>query len=97
MKRKFLIYSNQPYQEETRVYYKSTTFKSSDWDAYGSNPAKTIHWAMLIQDAMLFDTREAAQAVIHNHIDDLTNVDSKYIHVIQITDKQLFKATLAGK
>ena len=97
MKRKFIICSNQPYQEEYRVYYKSTTFTNSDWDAYGSCPAKTVQWAALTQDAKLFGTRVEALDVIEKDIDDLTNVDAKYVHIMQITDKQRFKAILTGK
>ncbi len=94
MNRNFIIYSDHPEQKACPVYYESTTFKSSDWDTYGSQPAKSVRWTSLVRDAKLFGTRVEALDVLEKDLSDLTEAHVSHLHVVQITDKQLFKAAL---
>jgi len=101
---KYVIYSKHPDDIESDaktldrtvpVYYRSTTFKSSDWDTYGSQPALTNKWTVKLREAKVFDTRVEAIDLFEKNIEQNVAIP-KYIHIVQVTDKQLFKARLAA-
>ena len=101
---RYVIYSKHPENSESKadtldkvvpVYYKSTTFKSSDWDTYGSQPAMTNRWTINLREAKVFDTRVEAIDLFEKNIEQNVAIPN-YIHIVQVTDKQLFKARLAA-
>jgi hypothetical protein len=93
MKRKFVICTHCPSTDLERTYYKSTTYKSSDWDTYGSQPALTNTWTSLLREAKVFSSRLEALDIFEKNIEDHVSMPD-IIHVIQVTEKQLFKAAL---
>ena len=69
-------------------------FKSRHTDTYGSSPEKIVCNTALLSEAMLFDTREAAEEYIETKLHDTNQLPA---NISEITNKELFKARLSDE
>ncbi len=74
------------------IYFKNISFRSSDWDAYGSTPQKIIHRTAHLSETELYETREEAEEVVLIRLDG-----DEHAEVIEVTDKEIFKAKLTDE
>jgi hypothetical protein len=87
---KFVIHWN--HERIDNIYFMAVEFKSRHTDTYGSAPEKRIHNTAHLSEAMLFDTREAAENFIALKLHDTNLLPGK---ISEVTDKELFKARLS--
>ena len=87
---KFVIHWN--HERVDSIYFMALEFKSRHTDTYGSAPEKYVHNTALLSEAMLFDTRGAAENFIATKLHDTKQLPAK---ISEVTDKELFKARLS--
>lgn len=78
------------------VYFTTIEYISSRYDAYGSSPEKKIWRTALLGEAKLFDTEDDAMLELTEKIGSPYGLqDTRPVQIIEVTDKQIFKAKLA--
>ena len=81
------------------VYFVTIDYTSSDWDTYGSSPQRTIRRSAMLSEAKIFDTKQEVNDAVETLKKNYDPLDKKFsmsevYSIVEVTDKQIFKAKL---
>lgn len=86
-KPKFVISWLCYHVDQKDSYYTGKSFKTSDWDTYGTSPVATIHASHFLSEAVVFDTAEEA-------LEEQKVINSGHTYVLPVQNRDLFLAKL---